>query len=280
MPVQTQTIYNQIATAVDQETALAALNPSPDTTVQLQAELTAGSKVSPWRLFAWVVAYVTKLLHDQWDLYRQEVVDLAADGHFGTRRWFVAKAKAFQYGHVLVLTDLDGGYAVDDPAARIVTHAACIEMTNQVLVKVAKTAGTGLGPLSLPEHFAVNDYFQTLRPPVTVTVLTADPDKLRITGVIVYDAELILGGIQAGVQTAINAYLTALEFGGVMRLTDLRAAILGVTGVVDLRLDLAEVRTTGAWTSVSRIHYTYAGHMALDAGFPITTTMQWQAGNL
>lgn len=280
MPTPTSSIYNQITDAAAAETALAELIPSPDSTDLLAADLNSNSRVSPWRLFAWVVAYVTKLQRDLFDRYKVEVVDLAKDGHFGTRRWFVAKAKAFQYGHALVLTDLDGGYAVDDPAARIVAQAACMELANQVIVKVAKQVGTGLGPLTIPEVFAVNDYFQTLRPPVTVTVLTAEADKLRLGGVVVYDAELILSGIQAGVQAAIDSYLQTLEFGGVMRLTDLKSAMMGVTGVVDVRLDLAEARTTGAWTQISRIYYTYAGHMALDAGFPIDTTMSWQAGNI
>lgn len=280
MPTATETIYNQIADAAAIETALAPLSPSPDTADLLKADLSSGSVVSAWRLFAWVVAYVTKLQRDLFDLYKVEVVELAKDGHFGTRRWFVAKAKAFQYGHALVLTDLDGGYAVDDPPARIVAQAACVELANQVIVKVAKAVGSGLGPLSVPEVFAVNDYFQTLRPPVTVTVLTAEADKLRLSGVVVYDAELVLTGIQAGVQAAIDDYLRTLEFGGVMRLTDLKAAMLAVTGVVDVRLDMAEARTTGAWTQVSRIYYSYAGHMALDAGFPIATTMGWQAGSI
>lgn len=280
MATDTSTIYNQIADAASAETALADLSPNPDTADLLRADLSSGSKVSPWRTFAWVVAYVNARLRDLFDLYKVEVVELAKDGHFGTRRWFVSKAKAFQYGHALVLTDLDGGYAVDDPAARIVAQAACVELANQVIVKVAKQVGAGLGPLTTPEVFAVNDYFQTLRPPVTVTVLTAEADKLRLSGAVVYDAELILTGIQAGVQAAIDDYLRTLEFGGVMRLTDLKAAMLAVTGVVDVRLDLAEARTTGAWTQVSRIYYSYAGHMALDAGFPIATTMNWQAGSI
>lgn len=280
MPVATTTIYNSIADAASQEAALATLAPNPDTAAQLQADLASNSKVSSWRLFAWTVAYVTKLQNDLFDFFRLEVIGLAKDGHFGTRRWFVAKAKAFQFGHTLVLTPLDGGYAVDDPAARIVSQAAVVEYANQVLVKVAKTQGTGLVPLTPVELLAVNDYFRDLRPPITVSVLTADADKLRITGVVIYDAQLILPGIQTGVYAAASNYLKGLDFGGVMRLTDLKAAMLSVTGVVDVRFDLVEARTTGVFTSISRIYTAFAGHMAIDAGFPITTTMQWQAGNV
>jgi hypothetical protein len=269
-----------MASEAAQEAALAELSPNPDTVTQLRAEVNAGSKVSVWRLLMWVVAYASKLQQDLFDRFKVEVADLAKDGHFGTRRWFVAKAKLFQVGHTLVFTDLDAGYDTIDVPARIVTHAAVVELANVVVVKVAKAQGTGLAKLTTPELVAVNDYFQELRPPVQVTVLTADPDLLRLTGTVVYDGQVPLGGVQSAVQAAITQYLRTLDFGGVVRLTDLKEAMVAAFGVVDVRLDLVEVRTTGPFVNIPRVHYTYAGHAALDAAFPIITSMQWQVGNV
>lgn len=124
----TATIYNQIANTAAQQTALAELTPNPDTVLQLQTELSAGSKVSVWRLYMWLHAYAQKLQRDLWDLFKVDVEGLAKDGHFGTRRWFAAKALKFQFGHTLQFTDLDAFYAVDDPAARIVKKVAVVEL--------------------------------------------------------------------------------------------------------------------------------------------------------
>lgn len=281
MPASTTQIYNHLANQATVQAALSELTPNPDTATQLQTEVSASSTVGVHRLLMWVYAYVSKLQQDLWDLFRTETEALAKDGHFGTRRWFVAKAKRFQLGHTLVFTELDAGYAVDDPAARIVSHAAVVEMANLVVVKVAKPAGTtGLQRLAPAELVAVNDYFQELRPPVQVNVLTADPDRIRIYGSVVYDGQLSLGGVQAGVLVQLRDYLRTLDFGGVVRLTDLKAAMLQATGVVDVRMDRVEVRTTGDWLNIARVHYTYAGHAAMDTGFPVTATMQWQVGQV
>lgn len=277
----TSDIYNSIAGAASQEAALAELSPSPDTAAQLQAELSAGSRVSVWRLFAWLFAYASKVQQDLWDRYKVDVQNLSRDGHYGTRWWFIAKAKAFQYGHVLVLTPTDGTYAVDDPAARIVTHAAVVERANTVVVKAAKSSGDDLVPLAPAELSALDDYFQHLRPTVQVSTMTAAPDAVRITGTVVYDPETPIMAVQSAVKVALTAYLKDLDFGsGIMRLTDLRATILSVAGVVDVVLDLVEARSTGPFRPVSRVYHSYAGHMALDTYSSIISTITWQQGTV
>lgn len=280
MSTTTSQVYNEIALRASQEEALGELSPSPDTVDQLRADINSGSTVSVWRLFAWLFAYASKLQQDLFDRYRVDVLALAKDGHYGSLRWFAAKARAFQFGHSLVMTALDGVYAVDDPAARIISQVAVVEAGNRVIVKVAKTAGTGLAKLDPPEALAVNDYFQTLRPPVLVTVLTADADKLRVSGTVVYDAEASLAAVQAVVTLAVSTYLTQLAFGGLFRETDLRLAMLAVPGVVDVRLTLLEARSLGDFIALGRTYYSYAGHMQVDAAFPLTSSMAWAAGYL
>lgn len=280
MAVSVNTIYNYLAQRVAEEETLAGLSPQPDSAATLLTALSSGSRVAIWRLLLWCVAYVHKIQQDNFDAFRVEVDGLAKDGHFGTRRWFVSRAKAWQSGHVLQFTALDAGYAVDDPAARIVTQAAVVELANTVIVKVAKAAGTGLAKLSTDELVAINDYFQELRPPVQVAVLTADPDLVRVLGAVVYDGQTPLAGVQAGVQFALAQYLKTLDFGGVVSVTGLRAAILSVEGVVDVRLNEVHVRTTGLWQPVPRVHYTYAGHAVIDPAHPITSSLEWAVGNV
>lgn len=275
----TQQEYNAMAS---EQAGEAALNDLPnDSYAQLRADLSSGSTVSRWRLLLAIVAYHISLLRAQWAIYRQDVISLAKDGHFGTRRWFVAKAKAFQFGHSLVFTNLDAHYALDVKAARIVTHAACVEMANRVIVKVAKKNGTGLQMLEPAEYTAIQDYFADLRPPVQVSVLTADPDLCRMYGYIVYDPQAVtLSAVQAACTFAAQQYLRQLEFGGVMRVTDLRAALLAVPGVVDVRLDRVLCRSIGPYVQVPRIYQSYAGHMAMDNSTPLSTSIQWAAGNV
>lgn len=276
----TQQIYEQMAAQVTTEAALAELAPNPDSATQLTTDMSSGSKVSIHRLIMWVYAYLTKLQRDLWDRFKQETLDLAIDGHYGTVRWFIAKAKAFQYGDTLILTEKDAHYAVDDPAARIVTQAAVVESANTVLVKVAKTQGSGLVPLDPAEWAAVTAYFEDLRPPVQVAVLTSTADKVRAYGTVIYDGQVGLATAQAAVHAALATYLMGLDFNGALRLTDMKAAMLSAVGVVDVRFSLVRVSSAGgAWVNVPRIHYTYAGHAVLDSSMPITTTMNWFAGN-
>lgn len=280
MSTSVSTLYNQMTTAATVEPELTGLTPAPDTFLQLQSDLSSGSKVARWRWIMLSAAYVMKLLRDQFDMHKEEVKELALEGHFGTRRWFAARARAFQYGHVLQFSSNDASYAVDDPAARIVSQVAVTELGNRVIVKAAKTFGSGLAKLDPPERQALDDYFQELRPPVYVQVISADADKMRLTGTVVYDAQAILLGVQAGVEAAVKGYFQTLEFGGVMRVTDLKQAMLGVTGVVDVQLTLVEARVGLTWSTVSRIYTAYAGHCAIDAAFPLTSTLTWQVGNV
>lgn len=275
----TEQIYDAMADAASQEAALGLLSPSPDTAAQLRAEVSSGSRVGIWRLFMWLFAYAAKIQQDLFDRYRVDVVNLSRDGQYGTRRWFVAKALAFQFGHALVLTEKDGVYAVDDPGSRIVKRAAVQELANTVIVKVAKDTGGGLlGKLDPPELAAIDDYFQHLRPVVSVAVLTADPDQVKITGTLVYDPETPIMAVQSGVKLAIDAYLRSLDFGGVMRATDLKRAVLSVAGVVDIDITKLEARSTGPLRPVNRVYHSYAGHMVIYGS--IISTITWKIGRI
>lgn len=278
--MSTDTIYNSIADAASQEVALAELSPNPDTSDQLRADLSSGSTVSGWRLFARLFAYASFVQESLWERYKVDVKALSRDGHYGTKWWYIAKAKAFQLGHTLVMTSLDGGYAVDDPGARIVTHAAVAERANLVQVKVAKGTATPLQKLIPDELAAVNDYFLHLRPTVQVQCITGDPDSLKITGTVVYDPETPIMAVQSAVKQALDHYLATLDFGGVMRLADLRAAMMAASGVVDVVFVLVEARSTGPFRPVQRIYQSYAGHMQLDPYSSIISTITWQQGRI
>ena len=280
MATTSEAEFDNMASLATQQAALAQLTPNPDTAAQLQSDLSTTSRVGIHRLLMWLFAYCAKLQQDLFDRFRIETDNLAKDGHYGTIRWFVSRAKRFQLGHALVFTELDAAYAVDDPPARIVTHSAVIERANVVVVKVAKAAGTGLAKLDPTEVLAVNDYFQELKPPVQVVVLTADADLIRLYGAVVYDGQLGLGAVQAAVTAAVRQYLRTLDFGGVIRNTDLKEAMRSAAGVVDVRLDYVQVRTTGPYVTIPRVHYSYAGHAAIDAANPLTSTLQWQVGNV
>lgn len=276
----TSSIYDQIASVASQEAALAELTPSPDTSVQLQTELSSGSHVSVWRLFAWLFAYAAKVQQDLWERYKADVMALSRDGHYGTRWWFISKALAFQMGDTLIMTSSDGGYASDNPAARIVTHAAVSERANLVQVKLAKGASYPLTKLTPVELAAVNDYFQHLRPTVQVQCVTGDPDAVKITGTVVYDPETPIMAVQSAVRLALDSYLATLDFGGVMRIQDLRSAMMAVQGVVDVVFTLVEARSTGPFRPVERLYHSYAGHMQLDPYSSIITTITWQQGRI
>lgn len=275
-------IYNQIAGASAQEEVLSQLDLSGDTAASLREDTNNSSTVSRSRLIAWIVAYAMWTQQVLFRQFRADVQELALDGHYGTKRWYVATAKAFQLGQPLVFTDQDAYYENDVPAARIVSHAAVTEMAYKVIVKVAKSNGSGLVALHPAERLAVQDYFDELRPLVAVEVRSAQGDEVRIQAKVVCDAKLGMAGIGSNVNTAINTYLTALDFNGVISRTKLNQVILAVPGVIDAVIDELQVRinSSSPWSNVHRIATTFSGWARISSQFPLSTGLQFVSSNV
>lgn len=277
-------IYDAIALEKSEQSALAALEPDIDTAQTLLNDLTTPSRVARWRLMLWVVAFGMWAHEKLWDAFRAEILAIAAGSIIGTLRWYVEKARAYQHGHALVIVDNVPGYAIDDPASRIVARAAGKEEGGYVLLKVAKEDSGELVPLSGPELAAFLEYIDEVKMAgVIVNVLTANPDLLWIQFTVYYDplvmsanGSLILDPTVYPVEDAINAFIASLPFDGRLVLTSLVDAVQSATGVVNPVLGPVQAKY-GAfpYAPVTVQYSSNAGHVKVDDAHPLDATITY-----
>jgi hypothetical protein len=275
-------IYDEITAEQQAQTALADLDTSGDTATSLLNDVSNGSKVSRHRLVKWVVAYAMWAQRVLYEIFKIDVQNLAKDGHYGTPRWFVATAKRFQYGDNFVLTAKDFYYPTINSDNQVVATASVTELGYKVIVKAVKDGPTGYRKLNADERSGLQDFFDEIKPPITVEVRSAAADKARIYGEVICDAKQGIANIKANADAAIVDYLANLDFNGIYSINKMRQAVLDVTGVIDFLITQVDTRIDGTenWVNVTRVTNTYAGHMLVDAEFSLDDTLNYKSSNV
>jgi len=239
--------------------------------------LSSASNVAIWKLWTYVVAVCQWVMENLFDLHKSEVEQILAAQRPHTLKWYVTKARAFQYG-VTLPPDADV-YEIDppgDPSVLLVASAAAVELGNMVRMKVAKSDGVALEQLSGSELSSFNGYMQRIKDAGVRVQCTSGPaDNLQLAISIFYDP-LILdedgkrldGASNTPVKDAINAFLADMTFNGLFVLNRLITAIEAVEGV---RIcDVQTAQANYAATPYVMIDYEYipdAGYMKLDEAF-------------
>jgi hypothetical protein len=277
-------LYQQISDAKAIETAVADLGGNAQTAADFkEAMLSNPSSVAITAFQMWLVALAMYTQQVLWRVFKSETIELALDGHFGTRRWWVAKALKFQYGYDLSFTDKDGIYTAIDEAAQIVEQAAVDESAFRVIVKVVRLNGDLYTKLTADQLLAFQDYCDELAPAgIKVEARSVDPDRLKLKGKIICDAMQGVPVIKSEVELAIDKYLISLDFNGVFNITKLKAVILAVPGVEDVQLDTIEGRTSAQsnFVPITRVRRTFAGYMKIDSSFPLNSNLQYLSSNV
>ena len=246
------------------------------------AALTSPSATAVYRLIEYVVAVALWAHETLWDRFRADVDAAIAAAPAGTPGWYAARALEFQLGDPLtVLPSGKPGYAAGRAGARLVTRATAKEndLNGKLFVKVAKagaTVGT-LAALSNAELVQVQGYFARLRFAGTrLEVVSRDADRLRLAASIYYDPLLNVPALQAAVTAAVQGYLAALDFAGLVYVARLEDAIQAVPGVRDVQLTAVAARTgAAAPVAISRVYETAAGYVVAEetAGFALADTL-------
>lgn len=226
-------IYDAIIAEKETQDSLAGLLPDLDNANTLLENLSSGSKVAVWRLWAFVTAVAIHVHEVAWDIFRLEVQAIAAASPAGTPPWYQAQFLLFQLGYELTYIANRYVYAVDDPDARIITRCAIEERSDGALiVKVAK--GEFATPLSAPEKAAVESYAAKIKFAGTRLAVTSLPGDLIAPNYIIYfDPIIPLGEVLTDVEAAVNAFFQNLPFNAEFRVTKLTDVIQAVTGVID-----------------------------------------------
>jgi hypothetical protein len=225
-------------TAYWQKKMLAAIAANP-----ILSQMTSPSTVAVFRLFTFVVAECINLAELAIDLLKVEIEEIASKAAPSTDAWVQNEVFKFQYSatspQTVQLVDFVPSYAVVDESLQIITRCSVRTLPNRIVsVKVAK--GTTPGALSGLELTSLEAYLGEISPAgVQYSVISAAADKLFLAADIYYDGQYA-GVISANVIAAINAFLAALDFDGMVRTSALADAIQAVTGVKDVVInDLA-----------------------------------------
>lgn len=251
-------------------------NVAADTT--LGPLLTSSSKRAIYRLWAFIQATAIEMHEQLIDIFTANVESVAAMAAPSTANWLQNQILNFQYSptnpQIIQLVNFAPQYPVVDPTLLIISRCSVTtSLSNQVVLKVA--TGNPPGPLSSPQIAALTAF---LNPPngigvagINYIIQSLAADQIYIQANIFYQGQYS-SVIQVNVIAAITAYLAAIPFNGVVKLSDLEGAVKAVAGVNDVVFQNVSARAAsvgfGSGTplvvnqnEMSRIYATVAGYI-------------------
>lgn len=272
------TIFQNMLAEKANQSTLTGLATTITDEQQLLDELASTSKVSIWVLWLYITAVAIAAFEQIMDVFKADVDASMAQNVYGTRRWWVSRLLAFQYGDALGFPNDQPQYPTITPANQIVAAAAAVETAGTVTLKAAKLSGSALVALTTPERTALEEYVAQLAPAgVATAVISNDADILRIEATIFVDplvistsvgseGQLLTDASVYPVEDAVNAYLAGLPFDGLVNLTHLKDAVQLVEGVNDFVIDVAQYKVgAGPYTGFTRLYSTVSGYIVEDS---------------
>jgi hypothetical protein len=205
-------IQADILTAIGEDSVLSGLNSSSTTAV--------------YRLITRVVAGAIAVLENLFDLFKTDVATILATQKPSSLPWYQQMALNFQYGFSLPEGEIyyDNTGVSEDAIAdsKVIEKAAVVEEGTSLVVKAVQIVGGDLTPLPSAAKDAFEAYMNEIKDAgVPITVISTEPDHIKLTLDIYYDAQVIGpdgarldGSDSTPVATAIDNYLLNLEFDG------------------------------------------------------------------
>lgn len=235
------------------------------------------SPVSIENILFYVFAVALWTLEKLFDAHTEEVDDRIEQLEPHTLRWYVNKAKAFMFGYRLV-TDTDyydttGMSETDIDAARVVKYAVATESNTVVYLKVAGEKEGSPCLLTDSQFSALNSYINEIKDAgVSVQIRNEEADDMKMKIVVYYDPTLLSAeGVSLidgskPVEDAVRSTITSLPFDGVLRKSDLLAAITAVRGVevADITSLTVKPHSSSSWTPVIGYNRPYSGYYKIN----------------
>lgn len=241
------------------------------------SELTSDSRTSIWGSILYLVAYAIWTMEKLFDLFKAEVDDTISRLKPHSLRWYAEKAKAFQYGFDLIeesdVYDNTGFTESQIQASKIVSYAAVVEQIRGIRIKVAKSVGTDLGPLTNQELDSFTAYMREVKDAGVKLSITSGPADMLLLGLTVRYDPLVLnsqgqrldGSSLTPVKDAIKDHLKNLPFNGVFSVQSLVDTIQAVDGVADLSVDQVQTKYGALpFTTVNITVIPDAGYLRID----------------
>jgi hypothetical protein len=256
--------------------------------------LTSTSQTAIWNLIFYICAVSIKFLEDLFDVLEADVEARRLEIPVGVLRWYASESLVYQLGDELIFSNGRLDYAIIDTEKYVVDLAAADIVNGIVVIKAAKLVGGVAEPLSAGELSGFTQYWIEKRfAGTSISIVSQDPDLLQAYYTITVDSQLIaLDGSQVGaptvfpVEDAINEFLQSFQsenFAGVMQVMKLTDAIQAVNGVQNVvATDIQARADGGSFADIlavpSQSYTAVAGYMAIDASFPLSTTLTYTNG--
>lgn len=207
--------------------------------------LNSPSQTADYTLWKETIAQQLNYNEQLWDLTEAKLNALIANTRPGSRAWVQYMVLLFQYSaanpQILQLIDYVPSYPTIDSTLRIVTRCSVTTDLNKVFqIKVAKSDPPVA--LSALEYNSLVGYLNnTMFDGVDFVLVSGVADKLYCNAEVFYDGQYS-SSIQTNVETAINAFLAAIPFNGLVKVSALQDAIQAVPGVTDVKLKTIKAR--------------------------------------
>jgi len=240
--------------------------------------LKTNSKVSIWKLYAYITAVVIWSHEKLWDLFKTEIEDIKASAFVSSLEWWVEKAKEWQFGYDLVIdpNNYSVKYDTIDESVQYIEHSAAIELDGTVILKIRRK-DTDL--LSIGELSSFESYVTKLKNAGTrVTIWNFSSDKLKLNYEVYYDPIVGLSNVKSDTEDAINDYISNIPFNSDLNITDLTDSIQLVNGIKGVRYINGEGRADyGSFTLIENYYSAIAGYCSIDSSFPLDSTITYIA---
>lgn len=224
--------------------------------------LNSPSLVAIYTAWKFIIASISNQSEQLYDIKVTKLEAIAAAIPACSDAWLRAQVLLFQYDatapQVIQIDPITfaPSYPIVDATKRIITRCSVKTASGgQVAVKVAKNEPPEA--LTVGELAAVDAYLNQNTTSAAVGIVggigfvgmqigvtTASPDRLYVKGTIYYNGQYSQV-IAANVIAAIDAYLAAIPFDGVVKVIGLTDAIQNVAGVTDLKLEEVAMRDSG-----------------------------------
>jgi len=261
----TNDIYNEIANELQTQSGLTSLQPSMDNAQTLSEDLTKPSKVAIWRVFSYVIAFITSIFEKNLENFENEITDIIENNRVGNIFWLIGKAKEWQDGDNIIIneTTYDIGYETEDITKQIIKFAAIEEQVNGILLKVRKLSSE----LTEDEYNRFVSYINRIKVAGSrIIVRSVEADNIKLFLNITYTGERDLNVIKSDVSNAISNYLTNIAFNSKIKVSSILSELLAIKGVDDVEFTSASATSFGIPNPVSftSIYQSYAGWNILD----------------
>ncbi len=236
-------------------------------------ELNSTSQTSLISIVADIFAFAAWTLEQMHRFFKKEVEDkLRTPSH--NARWYYGETLKYQHGHELVWLEHAQcfGYLTSDTKSLIIKKAAATEIKGGVLIKVVKSKGDNLQPLTVEEFTSFSSYMDKIKDAgVDLIVRSWLPDELFVSYNIFYDplilnseGKLLSDNSREPVREAMLNYIETLPFNGRFKISAFEDAIQNATGVVDLqRINVKTKYGTYDFTEVIVSCIAESGYMVL-----------------